>query len=77
MAKRTSNEQELQELQGEGGSDVFTTTRHINYNQHQPVKTVKIVKCNLVYVFLNILVRIRIESPMKHILIYLHCISGR
>jgi len=36
MAKRTSNEQELQELQGEGGSDVFTTTRHINYNQHQP-----------------------------------------
>ena len=27
------NEQEAAELRGEGGSDVFTTTRHINYNQ--------------------------------------------
>ena len=35
MAKRSSNDQEVESLQGEGGSDVFTTTRHINYNQPQ------------------------------------------
>ena len=33
MGKKYINEQEAAELQGEGGSDVFTTTRHINYNQ--------------------------------------------
>ena len=33
MGKKFINEQEAAELQGEGGSDVFTTTRHINYNQ--------------------------------------------
>ena len=33
MGKKYINEQEAAELRGEGGSDVFTTTRHINYNQ--------------------------------------------
>ena len=34
---KSINEKELGELQGEGGSDVFTTTRHINHNQQQQV----------------------------------------
>ena len=35
MGKSSSNDQDVASLQGEGGSDVFTTTRHINYNQPQ------------------------------------------
>ena len=35
MARRSSNEQDVESLKGEGGSDEFTTTRHINYNQTQ------------------------------------------
>ena len=34
---KSINEKELGELQGEGGSDVFTTTRHVNHNQQQQV----------------------------------------
>ena len=38
MSSKSHNEAEVQSLQGEGGSDVFTTTRHINNpNQQQQV----------------------------------------
>ena len=37
MSKKSCNQNEADSLQGEGGSDVFTTTRHINYNQPQQV----------------------------------------
>ena len=37
---KSINEKELGELQGEGGSDVFTTTRHINHNQQQQVSNI-------------------------------------
>ena len=39
MSSKSHNEAEVQSLQGEGGSDVFTTTRHINNpNQQQQVR---------------------------------------
>ena len=38
MSKNFVNEKEAASLQGEGGSDVFTTTRHINYNQPKEVR---------------------------------------
>jgi len=38
MSSKSHNEAEVQSLQGEGGSDVFTTTRHINNpNQQQQI----------------------------------------
>ena len=38
MSSKSHNEAEVLSLQGEGGSDVFTTTRHINNpNQQQQV----------------------------------------
>lgn len=39
---KSINEKELGELQGEGGSDVFTTTRHINHNQQQQASAFKL-----------------------------------
>ena len=58
MSSKSHNEAEVQSLQGEGGSDVFTTTRHINNpNQQQQVSRkwkwmldfFKIIRNNILY----------------------------